>query len=94
LGDEGIRRIKDRNKSIELFNEVLKAEQFGQHPGYCDVRIRAFVYSPISQRQERLPGMDIELLVSNETEVQEMFRIMKRAIEDWAKGLSPYSNRI
>lgn len=85
------RRIKDRNRSIELFNQVLKAEQFGQHPGYVNVIIRPFIYNPYSQRQERLPGLDIELLVSSEAEVHEMFKVMKRAISDWINGWEPGS---
>jgi hypothetical protein len=93
-GDDLARRIKDRDRSIELFNKVLQAEVFGPNPGFVNVIIRPFVYSPYSQRQERLPGLDIQLLVSSEAEAQEMFRVMRRAIEDWANGTSPYSARI
>jgi hypothetical protein len=71
----------------------LKGETFGPHPGYVDVKIRPFIYNPISQRQERLPGLDIELLISAESEVHEMFAIMRRAIDDWLNGQSPYGIR-
>jgi hypothetical protein len=93
FGDDGPRRIQDRNQSIELFNTALKAEVFGNHQGFVDVKIRPFIYNPVSQRQERLPGLDIELLVATESEVHEMFTIMRRAIDDWLKGISPYQIR-
>jgi hypothetical protein len=86
-------RVKDRNRSIELFNEALRGERFGDHPGFVTAWIRVFVYNPISQRQERLPGLDIELLVGAESEVHDMFEVIRRAIDDWSKGISPYKLR-
>jgi hypothetical protein len=92
-GDDWAKRLNDRNKSIELFNTALKGETFGEHPGFVDLKIRAVIYNPISQRQERLPGLDIGLLVGDESEVHEMFEIMRRAISDWLNGLSTYQIR-
>lgn len=76
----------DRIRSKGIFETSLKGEQFGQHPGYVDVRIRFSVYNPISQQEERLPGKEIGLLISSIEEVDAMVQLITRTLTDWIAG--------
>jgi uncharacterized protein YbaP (TraB family) len=44
----------------------------------------------MTQQEERLPDKGIEILVSSIEDVDEMLRIMTRALKDWVAGISPY----
>jgi hypothetical protein len=85
-----LRNQLNKTRSRGIFDEALKGETFGNHPNQVDLKIRFSVYNPMTQNEERLPGQEIELLVSSFEEVEEMNRIIVRSLIDWVNGVSPY----
>jgi hypothetical protein len=80
----------NKTRSKGIFQEAYSGETFGPHPGQVDLKIRFSISSAITQSEERLPGQEIELLVSSFDEVYEMRTIIIKALTDWISGLSPY----
>lgn len=71
-----------------IFDAAKKAEQFGQHPGYVDLKIRFSIYNPITQQEERLPGKEMKLEVSSIEEVDAMTIVIREALIDWIAGMT------
>lgn len=82
-------QLKEHKRTISkgIFNEAIRGESFGAHPGYADLRIEFSVYNPITQTREKLPGKSLELLVSNINEVDDMIKVMEISLRDWVNGL-------
>jgi len=80
----------NQTRSRGIFEQALKGETFGPHPGYVDLKIRISIYNSISQQEERLPDKGIEMLVSSIDEVDTMLEIITKALRDWVSGMSPY----
>lgn len=52
-----------------------------------DLKIQISVYVPALQREEKLPGKKIDILISSIKEVDEVIERMRKAIGDWMAGL-------
>lgn len=73
-------------ESKGVFQEAVRGNAFGPHPGLAEVRLKAFVYNPIAKREVRLPGKQIDLLVPLVGEVDELFEVIRKAIKEWISG--------
>lgn len=69
-----------------IFKAALRGEIFGPHPGYADLKIKLFVYNPLTKRDEKLPGKEITLLVSSIEEVDQMIKVFEVALQNWIAG--------
>jgi hypothetical protein len=92
LGPQAQARIDARTRSQAIFDQALRGETFGPHPGYVGLWIRPIVYNALNQRMQLLPGKDIELLVGSVEEVDEAVMVINRALTDWINGVAwrPY----
>ena len=52
----------------------------------AETRLKVYVYNPITKREIRLPGKQIDLLIGTIGEVDELLKVIRRAIEDWIRG--------
>ena len=80
---------KERLESLAakgIFEEALKGERFSDHPGQADLRIRVFVYQPTRNQEARLPGKQIDLLVSSIEEVNEVRDVIEEGLRLWIQG--------
>jgi hypothetical protein len=73
-----------------IFEEAKRAERFGPHPGFVSIKLRLSLYNPMNQKEERLPGKGLDLLVSSAEEVDDMLRVIERSLKDWISGVSKY----
>lgn len=69
-----------------IFAEALRAERFGPHPGFVSIKLRLSLYNPMNQREERLPGKGLDLLVSSVEEVDQLMTVIERSITRWIRG--------
>jgi hypothetical protein len=77
---------EDRTRVNGYFIEALRGEAFGPHPGLADVRLKLYLYNSIAKREIRLPGKQIDLLIGSPGEVDELLKVIRKAIEDWIRG--------
>lgn len=76
----------ERMISKGIFEEAKRAEQFGLHPGYVSIKLRLSLYNAMNQREARLPGKDIALLVSSIEEIDGLMRLIESTIKRWIRG--------
>jgi hypothetical protein len=69
-----------------MFLEAIRGEAFGPHPGLAEIRLKVFVYNPIARKEVRLPGKQIDLLIGTIGEVDELLKVLNKAIKDWISG--------
>lgn len=80
------KRALEKTMARGIFEEAKRAERFGPHPGYVDIKIRISLYNAMNQRETRLPGKDLQLLVSSVEEVDDLIRLMEKMIRMWIGG--------
>lgn len=76
----------DSTRSEGIFQQAIKGEAFGPHPGLADVRIKLYVYNPIAKQEVKLPNKQIDLLISSIGEVDQIMMVIRKAISDWIMG--------
>lgn len=76
----------EKSRSKGIFLEALRGEAFGPHPGQAEVRLKLFVYSALARKEIRLPDKQIDLLVGTIGEVDELLKVLRKAIEEWVRG--------
>ena len=76
----------DRSLSKGVFLEAVRGEAFGRHPGMAEVRLKLFVYNAIAKKEVRLPDKQIDLLIGTIGEVDELLKVIRKAIENWVRG--------
>jgi hypothetical protein len=86
LSTERRKKFLERMISKGIFEEAKRAEQFGPHPGFVSVKLRLTVYNAMNQREMKLPGKGIELLVSSIEEVDDLRALIERTISQWING--------
>lgn len=79
-------RSRNQTRLNGYFIEALRGEAFGPHPGLADVRLKLHLYNPIAKREIRLPDKQIDLLIGSPGEVDELLKVIRKAIEDWVRG--------
>lgn len=52
----------------------------------AETRLKLYVYNPIAKKEVRLPGKQIDLLIGTIGEVDELLKVVRKAIEDWIRG--------
>lgn len=77
----------DSLRAEGIFKKALDGNRWGKNPGMVDLKIQVSVYVPALQREEKLPGKKIDLLISSIEEVDELLERMRKAIADWMAGL-------
>ena len=80
------RRVLERTISRGIFEEAKRAEKFGPHPGFVSVKLKLTLYNAMNQREERLPGKGLDLLVSSIEEVDDLMRLIEGTIRRWIRG--------
>lgn len=75
-----------KTRALGIFETAKRAEIFGDHPGYVDLKIRLFVYNPVTQSQVALPGKQLEILVGSIEHVDELLLVIRKALVDWIRG--------
>jgi hypothetical protein len=80
------KRSIERTISRGIFADALRAERFSSHPGYVNIKIKLSLYNAMNQKEERLPGKGLDLLVSSIEEVDDLLRLMEKTIARWIRG--------
>lgn len=85
-GPNSGQRSTNQTRLNGYFIEALRGEAFGPHPGLADVRLKLYLYNSIAKREIRLPDKQIDLLIGSPGEVDELLKVIRKAIEDWVRG--------
>lgn len=80
------KKALERTISRGIFEEAMRAERFGSHPGFVSIKLRIALYNAMNQREERLPGKGLDLLVSSIEEVDDLMRLIEGTIRRWIRG--------
>lgn len=79
-------RTANQTRLNGYFIEALRGEAFGPHPGLAEVRVKLYLVNAIAKREIRLPDKQIDLLIGTPGEVDELLKVIRKAIEDWIRG--------
>lgn len=80
-----IREANRLSRRRARIRAAIERESLGPHPEQATIRWEARVYMPGERTYIRLPGMQLEVLVGSDEELQWVREAMVWGIEHWLK---------